>query len=139
MGNHKIGFLAGRGRKWVAFTCAVHPAVRLEQWYTMSVECHFSPSPACGCLYLSVCQAAPYTLYHESYSVQWLPQLGLTCGCRHASVCKENHGRMYLQQLIPPVRGVHQQDQVGGRFLGSTPYPMLLPWYPCCAGSLGLW
>lgn len=63
----------------------------MGQWYTTAVGLPLSPYPACGCLYLCL-SSRPYILCHESYPVQWLPQVGPTCGCRYASVCKENQG-----------------------------------------------
>lgn len=53
------------------------------------------------------------------------PSLVLPVGAG-ASVFKEKQGRTYLQQINLPVPGVHQQDQVGGRFL-RLPTPCSYP------------
>lgn len=78
MGSHKICFLVGRGRKWVVLPvlCIL---LWMGQWYTTAVGLPLSPYPACGCLYLCL-SSRPYILCHESYPVQWLPQVGPTVG-----------------------------------------------------------
>lgn len=88
----------------MAFTSAVHPVVRPEPWGPLALERPSSPFP---------CPWLPLSLFvkRSLHSVQWLARLGLTCGCRYASVCQEEQGRLHLPQLILSVPGFHQQEQ----------------------------
>lgn len=112
------------------FTCAGHPAVGPGQWYTTAVELPFSPSL---CLWL------PISLFIKPPPTFCAMNLILFNGCpglasfarriRRGSTCNSSFSQYQ----------VSNKEQVGGRFLRSISYPVLLPWYPCCVESLGLW
>lgn len=116
----KYAFLLGEGGNgWFclcsASFCGWGSGI-LQLWGSLSAP----TLPVAACI--SVYQAAPTFCAMNPILFNGCPRLALpwvqVCLCLQGE-----SGRVYLQQLILPIPGFHQQEQVGGRFLRSISYP----------------